>query len=80
MSEPTKTPSYPDSCPHCQNLTGWPVSAGTCDRPGVIVVKLRCQKCGREWIADAPKPVTAAVTSWLRRSDRRRDWPKLSVI
>jgi len=79
MSEPTKKPPYPDNCPQCENTTGWPVSAGTCDRPGVIVVKLKCQQCGHEWVADAPKPASASV-SWPRRPDRRRDWPKLGVL
>ena len=68
----TKKPSYPDTCPLCESATGWPFSAGTCERPGVIVVKLRCQKCGHEWIADAPKPTMASVQLWPRRPDRRR--------
>jgi len=66
-----KNPFYPEACPECRCDTGWPYSAGTCDRPGVIVVKLRCQSCGHEWTADAPK-TDVAVALWPRRPDRRR--------
>jgi hypothetical protein len=66
----TKKPSYPESCPKCRTASGWPYSAGTCDRPGVITVKLRCQQCGHEWGADAPKVTMASVTV-LPRRDRR---------
>ena len=66
----TKDPSYPESCPKCRSSSGWPYSAGTCDRPGVITVKLRCQQCGHEWVTDAPKAPMASVTL-LPRRDRR---------
>ncbi|HET9703323.1 MAG TPA: hypothetical protein VFP85_04760 [Vicinamibacterales bacterium] len=66
----TKNPSYPESCPKCCSSSGWPYSAGTCDRPGVITVKLRCQQCGHEWGTDAPKAPAASVTL-LPRRDRR---------
>jgi len=75
-----KKPSYPDSCPQCQETTGWPFSAGTCDRPGVIVVKLRCQKCGHEWIADGPPPTMQSVTSWPRRSDGSKNGPRFGRL
>lgn len=66
-----KHPFYPESCPECREATGWPYSAGTCERPDVIRVKLRCQNCGHEWAGDAPSaPVTVAL--WPRRPDRRR--------
>lgn len=62
---------YPECCPQCQSATGWPYSAGTCDRPGVIVVKLRCQACAHEWTGEVPKAPVAAVRLWPR-ADRRR--------
>jgi hypothetical protein len=67
----TKKPFYPESCPECHGDTGWPYSAGTCDRPDVIRVKLRCQRCGHEWSGDAPD-APVAVALWPRRPDRRR--------
>jgi hypothetical protein len=48
-----------------------PYSAGTCDRPGVIVVKLRCRECGHEWTGEAPKASMASVALWPK-ADRRR--------
>ena len=76
MSAAAAKPSYPHSCPMCKGVTGWPFSAGTCDRPGVIVIKLRCQKCGYEWMTDAPKPAMASVKLWPKRPDRRRNGPR----
>jgi hypothetical protein len=67
-----KKPTYPESCPKCEAANGWPYSAGTCDRPGVIVVKLRCQACGHEWSGEAPKAPMASVGLWPKRPDRRR--------
>ena len=67
----TKKPCYPESCPQCEAATGWPYSAGTCDRPGVIVVKLRCRSCGHEWSGEAPEAPIVQVALWPRR-DRRR--------
>jgi hypothetical protein len=61
---------YPADCPHCREAEGWPYSAGTCDRPGIIVVKLRCKKCDGEWIADAPKSVMATASYWPKRQNR----------
>ena len=66
----TNQPSYPECCQRCHEAAGWPYSAGTCDRPGVIVVKLRCHKCGHEWSSEAPKAPTAQVSTWPR-SDRK---------
>jgi len=80
MSAPPAKPSYPHCCPQCQDQAGWPFSAGTCDRPGVIVVKLRCQKCGHEWSTDAPKPAMAPVTLWTKRPDRRRNGPNFGSL
>jgi hypothetical protein len=68
----TKKPYYPESCPKCQSDEGWPYSAGTCHRPGVIVVKLRCRACAHEWTGDAPKAPMSTVALWPRRPDRRR--------
>ena len=68
----TKHPSYPEQCPHCEAEAGWPFSAGTCERPGIIIVHVRCQHCGQAWISDAPKAPMASVTLWTKRPDRRR--------
>ena len=70
MSSAKKPPVYPANCPHCSQNSGWPFSAGTCDRPGVIVVKLRCGRCGHEWIADAPQSAMATVSLWPTRNVR----------
>jgi hypothetical protein len=64
-------PFYPESCPECRSKNGMPYSAGTCDRPGVIVVKLRCRECGHEWTGEAPKASMASVALWPK-ADRRR--------
>jgi hypothetical protein len=63
----TTMPVYPACCPQCHELKGWPFSAGTCDRPGVIVVRLRCGNCHNEWTADVPKPAMATVGAWPGR-------------
>jgi hypothetical protein len=67
----TTKPQYPACCPKCLEKNGWPYAAGTCDRPGVIVVKLRCGTCHTEWRADAPPPVMAVAGLWPRQSARR---------
>lgn len=67
-----KKSAYPANCPQCHAVTGWPFSAGTCDRPGVIVVKLRCQDCGHEWSADAPKSTMASVGPLPNRTRANR--------
>jgi hypothetical protein len=64
-------PTYPACCPSCQEANGWPYSAGTCDRPGVIVVKLRCKVCQHEWTDDAPKAAAAIVAAWPAHERRR---------
>lgn len=66
-----KLPAYPATCPNCLEPSGWPFSAGTCERPEVIVVKLRCQVCTGEWTADAPKPAMAMAGYWPARITRR---------
>jgi hypothetical protein len=67
----TTKPSYPACCPACQESKGWPYAAGTCDRPGVIVVKLRCGACNHEWRADGPPPAMAVAGLWPRQSARK---------
>ena len=69
----TQPPRYPECCPKCLQRSGLPFSAGTCERPDIITVKLRCQACGHEWTADAPKAPMSSVTLWHKRSDRRRN-------
>jgi len=66
----TNQPSYPECCPQCHEAAGWPYAAGTCERPGVIIVKLRCQKCSCEWSSEAPKAPIVQVSTWPR-PDRR---------
>jgi hypothetical protein len=48
-----------------------PYAAGTCDKPEVILVQLRCRDCGHEWAAEAPKVPLSSFAVWPRR-DRRR--------
>jgi len=55
-------PSYPEYCPHCSEAAGWPYAAGTCEKPDVIVVRLRCSKCNYEWRAEAQKAPLSTVT------------------
>jgi hypothetical protein len=46
---------YPAGCPACSDSAGWPYAAGTCDRPEVIVVKLKCRACGHTWTMETSK-------------------------
>lgn len=66
----TNQASYPECCPQCHEAAGWPYAAGTCERPGVIVVTLRCQHCSHEWASEAPKAPIVQVSVWPR-PDRR---------
>jgi hypothetical protein len=69
MSTTNDSP-YPERCPKCRAAAGLPYSAGTCERPGVILVKLRCQSCRHEWSSEAP-PASADSVILSPRPDRR---------
>jgi hypothetical protein len=57
---------YPERCPKCDAVAGWPYAAGTCDKPGVILVRLRCAKCEKEWANDGSgvRPLKGRSIAW----------------